>query len=59
MNEDREFYAQLLYSAALHDPHSGIASIILNVAAQLCQIDVIYDAFKCDVELKRSLQKDK
>lgn len=53
--EDREYYARLLYLAATHDPHSGIATIILNVAAQLCCDNAaVDDAFRRDVQNRSS-----
>lgn len=53
--EDREYYAKLIYLAAKHDPHSGIGSIILNVAAQLCCDNAaVYDRFRRDVQNRSS-----
>ena len=54
-DKTRELYAQLLYTAAMSDPHTGLGSIILNVATHMCVNDTIYAKFMDDVHHRRNI----
>lgn len=58
-DKTRELYAELLYTAAMSSPYSGLGSIILNVAAQMCVDDAIYAQFMEGVHLRRETYKNK
>lgn len=54
MNQQtRDYCTQLLYTAIISDPHSGLGSVILSTAAQLCTDDAICAQFVQDVRDRR------
>lgn len=55
--QTRDLYAHLLFTAIVSSPHSGLGSVVLNVAAQLCVADDIYAKFMEDVHQKRETYK--